>query len=103
MNTTKTALIDSIAAKAAARERFLLAGLDDKGRALLAARDAAAAANLAALRAFRASDRGEAAKAAARAVHRAERAATDAWSQYLLETQATRVRRAHALGVYPPA
>jgi hypothetical protein len=94
-----SSLFARLTAKAEKAERFLLAGLDDEGRALLASTNAADDANLVALRVYRTSDRGAEAKAAALAAHRAAYASRDAWSFYLIRTQATRVRRALALGL----
>jgi hypothetical protein len=80
---TKSNLFTWAAARAEENEIFLAAGLDDEGRALRAANNAATDAHLANLR--------------DRALTRAAREANWAWSEYLRCSQATRARRAFAV------
>jgi len=79
----KSNLLTRARARAEENEIFLAAGLDDEGRALRAADNAATDAHLANLR--------------DRALTRAARQANWAWSEYLICTQATRAHPARAV------
>lgn len=92
---TNRYLFAQAAARAAAAETRLVAGLDSEGLALRAASNAATEAHHAANKVFRA-DRSESNRALCNLLARADYAARSAWGDYLLRTQATRARRAIA-------
>jgi hypothetical protein len=93
----KSNFFKAIFARAEENETWLAAGLDEEGRALRAARDAASQANLDALRAYRNSSRTAADQAIARAALKAMDDANWAWHNYLIQTQPARAHRARAV------
>lgn len=93
----KSNFFNAIFARAEENETWLAAGLDEEGRALRAAKDAANDANLAALRVYRNSSRSAADLAIARAAFKAMDDADWAWHNYLVQTQPARAHRARAI------